>query len=65
MKKILQIALGLIYSFRLFAQPTGPQGDANYTYPQINGPVVNGLPQPPSPWPVSPPDTFQNRIKPI
>jgi hypothetical protein len=70
MKKLIQIALGLIYSVGLLAQPTDPQGDASYTYPQINGPVVNGIAQPLSTdprntaWPIPPynPDFKRNRF---
>lgn len=47
MKKI--IAHLIIASLSLgiaLAQPTNPQGDANYTYPQFNGPIINGVATP-------------------
>jgi hypothetical protein len=44
MKKILNVALLTCFSAAYtFAQPTGPQGDANYTFPQFNGPKINGI----------------------
>ena len=47
MKKIVKICLFIFCAAtKTLAQPTGPQGDANYTFPQLNGPVINGVPTP-------------------
>ena len=47
MKKIFKILFLICFvTAPVLGQPTGPQGDANYTFPQFNGPVINGVPTP-------------------
>jgi hypothetical protein len=43
MKKLIQIALGLIYSVGLLAQPTDPQGDASYTYLSLGASLLASI----------------------
>jgi len=44
MKKIFKTLLLICFiAARALGQHTGPQGDANYTFPQFNGPKINGV----------------------
>jgi hypothetical protein len=47
MKKITQtLVLIFCLTTQVLGQPTNPQGDASYTFPQFNGPVINGVATP-------------------
>ena len=67
---LLSLLFLIAIAWEVFAQPTDPQGDVNYNYPQINGPLVGGVQQPLTTdprntnWPGPPydPDFKRNRF---